>query len=119
MMKASSSLSRLRLASKLCVLGAWIILAMGLTLIILFYVLNNVGNGPNSGPGLGFILCVALIITMLSLFFFIALYALGALLNYMGTPKSTSEESVTPLKVKDVIEDGDAQLEITSIREIW
>ena len=118
-MTASTSLSRLRLASKLCVMGAWAILAIGLTLIILFYVLNNVGNGPNSGPGVGYILFVALLIAMLSFFFFIALYAIGALLNYMGTPKSAPEEIVTPLKVKDIVEDGDAQLEITSIREIW
>lgn len=118
-MTASTSLSRLRLASKLCVVGAWTILAMGLTLVILFYVLNNVGNGPNSGPGLGFIIFVALIIAIVVFFFFIALYAIGALLNYMGTPKNIPEESVTPLKVKDIVEEGDAQLEITSIREMW
>ncbi len=118
-MKASTSLSRLRLASKLCVLGAWAILAMGLTLVILFYILNNVGNGPDSGPGLGLTIFVALVIAMLSFFFFLVLYAIGALLNYMGTPKNTPEESVTPLKVKDIVEDGDAQLEITAIREMW
>jgi hypothetical protein len=118
-MTASTSLSRLRIASKLCVLGAWAILAMGLTLVILFYILNNVGNGPNSGPGMGFIIFVALVIAIVVFFFFIALYAIGALLNYVGTPKNTTEESVTPLKVKDIVQDGDVQLEITSIREIW
>jgi len=92
---------------------------MGLTLVILFYILNNVGNGPDSGPGLGLTIFVALIIAMLSFFFFLVLYAIGALLNYMGMPKNTPEESVTPLKVKDIVEDGDAQLEITAIREMW
>jgi hypothetical protein len=111
-----TSLSPMRLASKLCTIGAGIILALGIASIVVFYVLNNDNNnGPNSGPGIGVILFVALIIAILIFFFSLILFALGALLSYLSAPNITPEESVTHPKIKDVSEEGDAQLEITPI----
>ena len=118
-MNSTNPLSRMRLASRLCIIGAWATLALGITLIILFYVLNNVNDGQGGGPGIGVMLFVALIIAMLAFFFFLVLYALGALLNYMSAPKNILEEGLTPSRMKNIPEEDDAQLEITPIQKTW
>lgn len=74
-MNSTNPLSRMRLASLLCVVGAWATLALGFILIVLFYVLSNVGNGQDGGPGMGVLIFVELIIAMLSFFFFLVLSA--------------------------------------------
>jgi hypothetical protein len=122
-MNTLNPLSRMRLAGKLCVVGAWATLALGFILIIIFYVLNNVDNGPNSGPGLGVTIFVALLIAMLAFFFFLVLYAIGAVLNYMSVSmsvsKNTDEEVATPPRTRNLPEEDDAQLEITPIQKTW
>jgi hypothetical protein len=110
-----TSLSPMRLASKLCTIGAGIILALGLTLIVIFYVLNNTNNGPDAGPGRLITLFVSLIIAMLAVFFALVIYAIGALLGYLSTQNSTSEESIAHLKIKSTPEEDDMQLEITPL----
>lgn len=113
-MNGMNPLSRLRLASSLCIAGAWATLILGFILIILFYVLNN--GGQSSGPGLGILIFVELIIAMLSIFFFLVLYGIGALLNYMGASKSTLEERATPARMRNQVEEEGTQLEITPLQ---
>ena len=119
-MNNMNPLSRMRLASRLCIVGAWTSLLLGFVLIILFYVLNNVDNGPNSGPGpgLGVTLFVAVLIAMLSMFFFLVLYAIGAVLNYMSVSKNTLEEGAIPPGMSNLPEEDDVQLEIISIQKM-
>ena len=76
-MDTLNPLSRMRLASKLCIVGAWA-----------------------------------------TFFFFLVLYALGALLNYVSAPKKAQEEGVTPPRMKNMPEEDDAQLEITPIQKM-
>ena len=111
-----NSTNRMRLASRLCTLGAWATVALGIALGILFYALNNVNNGPDSGPNVGIVIFVELIIAMLSLFFFLVLYAIGALLNYMSASKKTLEEGTIPARMRDLTEEDDTQLEITPLQ---
>ena len=59
-------LSRMRLAGRLCVAGAWTVLVLAFILVVLFYVLSNIGNGQASGTGLGIFIFAELIIVMLS-----------------------------------------------------
>ena len=116
-MNSRNPLSRMRLASLLCVVGAWATLVLGVILIILFYGLNNVGNGQGGGPGIGVLIFIELIIAMFSLFFFLVLYAIGALLNHMSVSKNSHEEGPTSTRMKNMPEDDDAQLEITPIQK--
>jgi hypothetical protein len=53
---------------------------------------------------------------MLSLFFFLVLYAIGALLNYMSASKKTLEEGTIPARMRDLTEEDDTQLEITPLQ---
>ena len=115
-MHSTNPLSRLRLASLLCTMGAWVTLVVGFILGVLFYALNNVNNGPDSGPGLGVFIFVELIIAMLSFFFFLVLYAIGALLNYMSAATVAHEEGVPPPSMKNMPEEDDTQLEITPLQ---
>jgi hypothetical protein len=117
-MNSSNRLSRMRLASRLCVTGAWTTLALGFILIILFYVLSNVGNGQNEGPGLEIFIFVEIIIAMLSIFFFLVLYALGALLNYVSASKNVQIEGTIPARMMNLPEEDEAQLEITPIQKM-
>ena len=109
--------SRMRLVSRLSVVGAWATLASGIILIVLFYSLNNVSAGPNSGPGLGVLIFVELIIAMVTFFFFLVLYAIGALLNYMSAPKVAHQEDMKPPGMKKLPEEDDMQLEITPLQQ--
>ena len=113
-MNSMNPLSRMRLASQLCRAGAWATLVIGFILVILFYALNNAGGGQG-GPGLGILIFAELLIVMLTLFFFLVLYGIGALLNYVGASKSTTEEGVTAMRMKNQSEE-DTQLEITPLQ---
>ena len=115
-MSSMKPLFRLRLASWFCIVGAWAILVAGLFLMVLFYVLNNVGNGPNSGPNLAIVIFVELIIAILTFFFFLVLYAIGTLLNYVGTPKVDHQKDVPPSEMKHSLEENDTELEITPLQ---
>ena len=113
-------LSRLRLAGRLCTAGAWTILVLGFILVVLFYVLSNIGSGLGSGTGLEIFLFSELIIVMLSFFFFLVLYGIGALLNYLGASKRVLEEETTPVRMRNQseLEVEGAQLEITPIQKM-
>lgn len=115
-MNSMKSLSRMRLASQLCRAGAWATLVIGFILVILFYALNNAGGGQG-GPGLGLLIFAELLIVMLTLFFFLVLYGIGALLNYIGVSKSTLEEGATPARVRNQPEEEGTQLEITPLQK--
>src|SRR5690242_12926962 len=116
-MNSTNSLSRLRLASGLCIAGAWATLLLGLILAILFYALSNVGN-QGGGSGLGILIFVELIIAMITIFFFLILYGIGALLNYMGASKSTFEEGTIPARMRNRPEEEGTQLEITPLQKM-
>ena len=114
-MSHTNPLSRLRLASQLCIAGAWATLILGFILVILFYVLSNVGS-QGGGPGMGILIFSELIIVMLTIFFFLVLYGIGALLNYMGASKSTLAEAATPASMRNLPEEDGTQLEITPLQ---
>jgi hypothetical protein len=109
-------LSRMRLASRFCITGAWTTLVLGVILMVLFYILSNIGDAPDRGPALEVFIFVELIIVMLSFFFFLVLYALGALLNYMSAAKIALDEGATPAKMRNASEEDGAQLEITPLQ---
>ena len=115
-MNNMNPLSRMRLASRLCIAGAWATLVLGFILVVLFYVLSNIGNGQGGGAGLGILIFVELIIAMLAIFFFLVLYGIGALLNYMGASKSTLEEEAIPARRRNLQEEEGTQLEITPLQ---
>jgi len=105
----STPITRLRFASKLCKRGAWIIAALGVAVIVFFAINNFSNNQGNPGPGLDFnawlnILEPAILIAIPTLFFFLILYAAGAVLDYLSAEKKP--------QVVD-----DERVEITSLTE--
>ena len=91
----STSTSRVHLAARLCRLGAWIITAAGLAVIIFLAVTVFYPNGQSSS-GLDFkqlfnTLALALLMAIPVFFFSLILYAVGALLDYVSTEKNTQE----------------------------
>lgn len=107
-MTPSTALSRMRLAGKLCRLGAWIIVAAGLAVIVFYIIITVSSNQENPGQNLngqltsyiiGFLMAIPV------LFFFLALTAMGALLEYLSTeraPQETSDERVEITSLSDV-----------------
>ncbi len=101
-MTPSTSLSRMRLAGKLCRRGAWIIAATGLAVVVFIvissvssYISSNASSGQGS-PGQNFDdllipLAIALLLAIAICFFFLVLSAVGALLDYMSTEKNPQE----------------------------
>lgn len=112
---SNNPLSRLRLASGLCIAGAWTTLILGGILVVLFYVLTN-ASGQVVGPGMGVFIFAELLIVILTIFFFLVLYGIGALLNYMGASKSTLEDGATRARRKNLQEEDGTQLEITPLQ---
>ncbi len=99
-----SPLSRMRFAGKVCKLGAWLIAAKGLIVIVLIYFVTiGANNGPgNNGPTPNDLFTIALfmlIVAILTSFFSLILYAAGTLLIYMGTEKNTRQESDELVKI--------------------
>jgi TRAP-type C4-dicarboxylate transport system permease small subunit len=86
----------MRLAGKLCRRGAWLIAAVGLTVIVYltFFVINNAGDQASSGLDfrqLLISLALALLMAIPIGFFFLILFAVGAFLEYLSTEKNTQE----------------------------
>ncbi len=94
-MTTSTSLSRVHLAARLCRLGAWIIAAAGLAVIVflaitVFYPTNQSNSGPDFKQFFN-TLAIALLMAIPIFFFSLILYAMGALLDYMSAEKTTQE----------------------------
>ena len=91
-------LVRLRLAGRLCRLGSWFILAVGLIVsICLFFVIYNSfmnDPGPNSPAPIPLLVSFALsgIIVINASFFFLLLFAVGAWLEYRSTQQDSQEK---------------------------
>ena len=92
-------LARLRLAGRLCRLGSWFILAVGLSVsICLFFAIYSsymADPSPNSpAPPLPLLVSFALsgIIVINASFFFILLFAVGAWLEYRSTQQDSQEK---------------------------
>ncbi len=91
-MAASKSLSKMRIASRLCKLGAWVIAAMGLvaaglyvsTLIQLLSGLRQDQASPYAYLSYGSVVSALFLITVPTLFFAIILYAMGTLMDFMS-----------------------------------
>ena len=111
-MTPSTPLSRLRMAGKLCRLGAWIIAVAGFVAIILYVIVtfyNNQGNPGQDPNGQLTNYMVALLLAIPIFFFFLALTAMGALLEYVGREQKAH-------KAGD--ERDDERLEITSLSDV-
>src|SRR5438128_10074828 len=91
-----TSLSHVRLAGKLCKLGAWIMAAMWLAVIVLFHIISNVSNDQaNPGPNFNELFTTFTIMLLMAIpvfFFSLSLYAVGTLLDYISTEKNREEE---------------------------
>lgn len=101
-------LARLRLAGRLCRLGAWLIIVAGLAVSICMFFITYNPDPYNLDPRqLLTSLAVSGIIAILVFFFFIFLFALGALLEYVGTTSGSIKQSSQ--------ERSDTEIEITSL----
>jgi len=94
-MTTSTSLSHVRLAARSCRLGAWIIAAAGLAVIVflaitVFYPTNQPSSGLDFKQFFN-TLAIALLMAIPIFFFSLILYAMGALLDYMSAEKTTQE----------------------------
>ena len=93
-----TALARLRLAGRLCRLGSWFILAVGLIVsICLFFAIYNsftADPGPNNPEPIQLQVSFALsgIIVIFTSFFFILLFAVGAWLEYRSTQQDSQEK---------------------------
>ena len=112
-----TALARLHLAGRLCRLGSWFILAVGLSVSIclFFAIYNSFTNdpGPNSLapiPLMALLVSFALsgIIVIFTSFFFIFLFAVGAWLEYRSTTQDSQEKQSSQ-------ETNDEHVEITSL----
>lgn len=111
-MNIVTPLARMRFVGKLCRLGAWIILALGIAAIILFYLLstnalNGPGNGPGGGPSLNDLFTTLVFIFLMAIlvsFFSLILYAAGTLLSYLSREKEILQESDEPVTVMSLTE---------------
>ena len=107
-MTTSASLSRMRLVGKLCRSGAWIIAAAGLA-VIAYGIFSSVSSyQANSGQNFNDLLttfAIAILIAIPIFFFFLILYAVGALLDYISAEKNTQAAK-------------DERVEITSLPEM-
>jgi len=103
----STPLTRMRFAGKLCKCGAWVTAVLGLAVIAFFVISNLSNNQGNPGPDFNNwlnILLPAFLIALPTIFFFLILYAVGAVLDYLSAEKK-------PLVVDD------ERVEITSLSE--
>ena len=93
-MTPSTSLSRLRLAGKACRSGAWLIAVLGLTVIVIFIASTIASDQAN--PGQNFnewfnTAAFSLLMAILTIFFFLILFAVGALYDYISSEKNIQE----------------------------
>jgi membrane protein implicated in regulation of membrane protease activity len=96
-----TDLARLRLAGRLCRLGSWFILAVGLIAsICLFFAIYNsfmADPGPSTTApiplqALQVSFALSGIIVIFTSFFFILLFAVGAWLEYTSTKQDSQEK---------------------------
>src|SRR5215469_1495929 len=110
-----TALARLRLAGRLCRLGSWFILAVGLIVSIgLFFAIYRSFTddpSPNSPPyPIQLLVSFAFpgIIVIFTSFFFSFLFAVGAWLEYISTKQDSQEKQRSQ-------ETNDEHVEITSL----
>ena len=93
-----TALARLRLAGRLCRLGSWFILVVGLIVssCLFFAIYTSFTNdpGPNSPYPIPLLVSFALsgIIVLFTSSFFILLFAVGAWLEYRSTQQDSQEQ---------------------------
>lgn len=122
-MATSKSLSKMRTASRLCRLGAWVIAATGLvaaglyvsTLIQLLSGLRQDQASPYAYLSYGSVVSALFLITVPTLFFAIILYAMGTLMDFMGT-NAKSEPKQQEREEEE--EDDDERIEIVPLPKL-
>ena len=91
-----TALARLRLAGRLCRLGSWFILAVGLmvSICLFFAIYNSFMADPGPSPTAPLLVSFAFsgIIVIFTSFFFILLFAVGAWLEYLSTTQDSQEK---------------------------
>ena len=113
-----TALARLRLAGRLCRLGSWLILVVGLLVsICLFFVIYTSfmnDPGPNSPAPIPLLVSFALsgIIVINAFFFCILLFAVGAWLEHISTKQDSQEKQSSQKTDRETI---DEHVEITSL----
>ncbi|GAC1354100.1 MAG: hypothetical protein NVS4B11_28860 [Ktedonobacteraceae bacterium] len=114
-MATSKSLAKMRVASKLCKLGAWVIGVVGLVATVFYAVITIPAfrdqQGQNTVDYLSIILPFFLIVVP-TLFFLLILYAVGVLMEYISTETKIAETKVVSE------EDDDERLKIVPIPEM-
>ena len=115
-----TALARLRLAGRLCRLGSWFILAVGLIVsVCLFFAIYSsymADPSPNSPtpPLATWLVSFALsgIIVLFTAFFFILLLAVGVWLEYRSTQQASQEKQGSQNTDRET---HDEHVEITSL----
>ena len=93
-----TALARLRLAGRLCRLGSWFILAVGIIvsicLFVSFYSSYMADPGPSTTVPIPLLVSCALsgIIVLFTAFFFIFLFAVGTWLEYTSAQQDSQEK---------------------------
>ena len=89
-----TALVRLRLAGRLCRLGSWFILAVGLIVSICLFFAVTADPGPGGLDPTQWLLSFAFpgIVVLFTSFFFLLLFAVGAWLEYRSTQQDSQEK---------------------------
>lgn len=120
-MATSKSLSKMRVASRVCKLGAWVIAALGMIAVVLyafaivqlFSALRGYQGGAYQYGEANSMISVMFLIVVPTLFFSIILYAMGTLIEHIS-----SETKVAETTLLSEEEDDDGRLEIVPIPEM-
>ena len=113
-----TALARLRLAGRLCRLGSWFILAVGLIvsicLFVTIYSSFTADPGPSTTVPIPLLVSFAFpgIIVLFTSFFFILLFAVGAWLEYRSTQQDSPEKQSSQQTDRET---DDEHVEITSL----
>ena len=113
-----TALARLRLAGRLCRLGSWFILAVGLIvsvcLFFAFYSSYMADPGPGGLNPTQWLISFALpgIIVLFTSFCFILFFAVGAWLEYLSTQQDSQEKQSSQQTDRET---NDEYVEITSL----
>lgn len=89
-----TALVHLRLAGRLCRLGSWFILAVGLLVSICLFFAVTADPGPDGLSPIQWLLSFAFpgIVVLFTSFFFLLLFAVGAWLEYRSTQQDSQEK---------------------------
>ncbi len=123
-MATSTSVSKMRVASKVCKLSAWIIAALGIVAVVIYvstilpiipYLRQGLGLSPYSYTTYTSVITALFLIIVPTLFFTIVLYALGTLMEYIAgdTKPNEMERAEEEQELGD-----DERLEIVPIPEM-